>query len=197
VRNKFGISIICVFITTSSCSLNFSMTFWQKWLLLRQLALIASHAGNSLQKIWNVHASSRWPWHLTKSMHLQDCIFSTSYRNWKQGGRQTWGDYITNAINYDYLPHAQLRITKITMYSITITLKVITIAIVIAFVFKHLQNETKPICIVWWKIFRQHTNWLNATNEITNLWWLRAGKKKKHIVCMQQTTGVTRGLNQG
>jgi len=34
---------------------------------------------------------------------------------------QTWGDYITNVIDYDYLPHARLRINKITMYSITIT----------------------------------------------------------------------------
>jgi len=66
--------------------------------------------GDSLQKVWNVHATSRWPWHLTKSVHLQDYIFSTSYRNCKQGERHTWGDYITNAINYDYLPHARLRL---------------------------------------------------------------------------------------
>jgi len=36
---------------------------------------------------------------------------------------QTWGDFITNVIDYDYLPHARLRlrINKITMYTITIT----------------------------------------------------------------------------
>jgi len=55
------------------------------------------------------------------------------------------GDYITNVIKYDYLPHARLRlrITKITMSSITITLKVITIAIAITFVLKHPQKENK------------------------------------------------------
>jgi len=39
---------------------------------------------------------------------------------------QTWGEYITNVIDYDYdhLPHARLRlrINKIVMYSITITI---------------------------------------------------------------------------
>jgi len=34
---------------------------------------------------------------------------------------QTWGDYIRNVIDYDYLAHARLRLNKITMYSITIT----------------------------------------------------------------------------
>jgi len=28
---------------------------------------------------------------------------------------QTWGDYSTNVIDYDFLPHARLRINKITM----------------------------------------------------------------------------------
>jgi len=46
-----------------------------------------------------------------------------------------------------YLPHARLRlrlrINKITMYSITITLKVIKIAIEITFVLKHSQKENK------------------------------------------------------
>jgi len=63
----------------------------------------------------------------------------------KCGNEQTWRDYITNVINYDYLPPARLRlrINKITIKSITITLKVITITIAITFVLKHLQNENK------------------------------------------------------
>jgi len=57
----------------------------------------------------------------------------------------TWGGYITNAIDYNYLLPARLRlrINKITMQSITITLKVIMITIEITFVLKHLQNGKK------------------------------------------------------
>jgi len=55
---------------------------------------------------------------------------------------QTWGDYSTNVIDYDYLPLARLRLNKIAMLSIT--LKVITITIAITFVLKHHQNENKP-----------------------------------------------------
>jgi len=54
-------------------------------------------------------------------------------------GQQTCRDYITNVI--DYLLHARLRINKITMYSITIKLKVITIRIMITFVLKHSHIE--------------------------------------------------------
>jgi len=58
---------------------------------------------------------------------------------------QTWGDYSTNVIDYDYLPSArlQLRINKITMESITTALKEITITITITFVLKHPQEENK------------------------------------------------------
>ena len=72
------------------------------------------------------------------------------------------------------------------MKSITITLKVITITIVITFVLKHLQNENKSylydlmykyinknkpyLCGLMHKyIFRQQTIWVNTMNEITNL----------------------------
>jgi len=54
---------------------------------------------------------------------------------------QTWGDYSTNVIDYDHLStvRLRLRINKITMQSIMITLKVI----MITFVLKHFQNENK------------------------------------------------------
>jgi len=82
---------------------------------------------------------------------------------------QTWGDYNTNVIDYDYdyLPpgRLRLRINKITMQSITITLKVITITTAIIFVLKHLQNENKPICLVWCKyiLTSNHANWVCFT----------------------------------
>jgi len=52
---------------------------------------------------------------------------------------QTWGDYNPNVI--DFLPHARLRLrmNKITMQSITITLKVVAIT----FVARHPQKENK------------------------------------------------------
>jgi len=50
-------------------------------------------------------------------------------------GYQTWGDYSTNVIDYDYLLLARLRINKIT--------KVITITIAITFVLKHPQEENE------------------------------------------------------
>jgi len=59
-------------------------------------------------------------------------------KNVKSASTQTCDDYITNVIGYDYLPHARLplRINKITMYSIAIT-------IATTFVLKHSQNENK------------------------------------------------------
>jgi len=64
------------------------------------------------------------------------------------------------------------------------------------------ERKQKPIWMVWYKyILRQHTIWINAINEIINLWGSSTGKKKKYFIncwlrCSysQQTSGVTRGF---
>jgi len=84
--------------------------------------------------------------------------------------KRAWCDFITNVIDCNYLPRALGRINKITMQSIMITLKVITINIAITFVFKHPQTENKTHLhgLMFKLIFRQYIISTNATNKIKN-----------------------------
>jgi len=75
--------------------------------------------------------------------------------------KQTWGDYIINVIDYDYLLHARLqlrlRINKITMYSITITFES-NHDYNRDYIYLETFSEKKNICVVSGKYnFRQRT----------------------------------------
>jgi len=51
----------------------------------------------------------------TRLLHQKKHFISTGHHLSEMSRYQTWGDYSTNVIDYDYLPPAWLRIIKITM----------------------------------------------------------------------------------